>query len=60
MSKRLSGPLSPKEIEDRFEGTFRVRTLAPLPDDKRAKATSTSGLPLCERRGRSWPWSASP
>ena len=25
MSKRLSGPLSPKEIEDRFEGAFRAR-----------------------------------
>jgi len=32
MSKRLSGPLSPNEIEDRFEEA--ARTLRRLPDDK--------------------------
>ena len=31
-SKRLSGPLSPNEIEDRFEEA--ARTLRRLPDDK--------------------------
>ena len=31
MSKRLSGPLSPNEIEDRFEEA--ARTLRRLPDD---------------------------
>jgi hypothetical protein len=32
MTKRLSGPLSPNEIEDRFEEA--ARTLRRLPDDK--------------------------
>ena len=32
MSKRLSGPLSPKEVEERFEEA--ARTLRRLPDDK--------------------------
>ena len=32
MSKRLTGPLSPNEIEDRFEEA--ARTLRRLPDDK--------------------------
>ena len=32
MSKRRSGPLSPNEIEDRFEEA--ARTLRRLPDDK--------------------------
>ena len=35
MSKRVSGPLSPKEIEERFEEA--ARTLRRLPEDKRAR-----------------------